>query len=76
MTSDFDKDEREYVEKHGGEWTDETPEPDYLKNFWFFEKYLGPKEKRDFFREIADFIREAREYGYVLPKWEPIIAED
>jgi hypothetical protein len=73
---DFEKDEQEYLEKHGGSWTEETPSPNVLKNFWFFEMYFGPKEKRDFFRDIVAFIKQAIEYGYVLPEWEPEIAPD
>ena len=72
---DVDKDERAFIEKHG-EINDETPDIDPLSNFWFFEKYFGPQEKRDFFRKIAEFIKQSREYGYCLPEWEPIIAED
>jgi hypothetical protein len=72
---DLDKAEQEYMEKHG-EFDEDSPEPNLLKNFWFFEKYYGAKEKRDFFRDIAAFIKESREFGYILPEWEPEIYPD
>lgn len=70
---DFNKLEQEYLEQYGGEWTEDVPQPNLLKNFWFFETAFGPNEKLDFFEEIRDFIRQAREYGYLLPEWEPEI---
>jgi hypothetical protein len=75
MKMDLAKDEQEYIEKHG-EIDDETPVPEILKNFWFFENYYSPQEKREVFRDIQAFIKQAREFGYALPEWEPEISSD